>query len=300
MSRSIPFLQNKTRTILRHAGWLAAISILYGAVFLLPLPPQFKRQGIFVVDELILLLLLALVFLTYRQPGWGAKYLRLGIILISFTLPLLRLWETGESTWNIVLGLLPWADATQYYFDASRLLEGGLFSAFSGRRPLYASLLALLLKLSGQNLQIVLIVFTIINALAVFLFVEEINHELGSISAIVAFYLSQLFYRPFVGTVLTEQLGYPVGLLALVVLIRGVKTNKLGLFSLGMALLTYALLIRAGTFFVLPLLILFCCSQFPENSSAIFSSSVGDDYSHGNPGHIKRLAGRRRGLTQCG
>ena len=42
------------------------------------------------------------------------------------------------------------------------------------------------------------------------------------------------------------------------------------------------------------LLILFCCSQFPENSSAIFSSSVGDDYCHGNPGHIKRLAGRFR------
>jgi len=265
MSRSIPFLQYKTRTIVRHAGWLAAISILYAAVFLLPLPPQFKRQGIFLVDELILLLLLVLVFLTYRRPGWGAKYLRLGIILIAFTLPLLRLWETGESTWNIVLGLLPWADAAQYYFDASRLLEGGLFSAFSGRRPLYASLLALLLKMSGQNLQIVLSVFTIINALAVFLFVEEINNELGSFSAIVALYLSQLFYRPFVGTVLTEQLGYPIGLLALVVLIRAVKTNKLWLFSLGMALLTYALLIRAGTFFVLPLLILFAVLYFAKN-----------------------------------
>jgi len=270
MSYSLPFLQNKTRIILRHVGWLAAISILYSIVFLLPLPPQFKRQGIFLVDELILLLLVALVFFTYRQPGGGAKYLRLGIVLLAFTLPLLRLWETGESTWNIVLGLLPWADATQYYFDASRLLEGGLFSAFSGRRPLYASLLALLLKISGQNLQIVLIFFTIINALAVFLFVEEINHELGSISAVVALYLAQLFYRPFVGTVLTEQLGYPIGLLALVVLIRSVKTDKLWLFFLGTALLTYALLIRAGTFFVLPLLVLFAILHFVKKRQQYF------------------------------
>ncbi len=260
---------------MRHAAWLAGISIAYGVVFLLPLPPQFKRQGIFLVDELILLLLLALVFLTYRQPGWGANYLRLGIILIAFTLPLLRLWETGESTWNIVLGLLPWADATQYYFDASRLLEGSLFSAFSGRRPLYASLLALLLKISGQNLQIVLILFTIINALAVFLFVEEINIELGSISAVVALYLSQLFYRPFAGTVLTEQLGYPIGLLGLVVLIRAVKTDKLWLFSLGMALLTYALLIRAGTFFVLPLLVLFAVLHFAKNRQQYFRILLG-------------------------
>jgi hypothetical protein len=140
-----------------------------------------------------------------------------------------------------------------------------LFSAFSGRRPLYASLLALLLKISGQNLQIVLIIFTIVNALAVFLFVEEINNELGSISATLTLYLSQLFYRPFVGTVLTEQLGYPIGLLALVVLIRSVKTNKLWLFFIGMALLTYALLIRAGTFFVLPLLVLFALLYFAKS-----------------------------------
>src|SRR6266498_3184117 len=184
MSHPFPFLKNKTRNLLPHVIWLAAISIVYWAVFLIPLPPQFKRQGIFLTDEFILLVLLALVFLSYRQPGWGVKYLRLGMVLIAFTLPLLRLWQTAESTWNIVLGLLPWADATEYYFDTNRLISGDLFSAFSGRRPIFASLLAVLLKLSGQNLQVVLIVFTVITALVVFLFIEEIRNELGVISAI--------------------------------------------------------------------------------------------------------------------
>ncbi len=265
MSHHFPFLKNKTRNLLPHVIWLAAISIVYWAVFLIPLPPQFKRQGIFLTDEFILLVLLALVFLSYRQPGWGVKYLRLGMVLIAFTLPLLRLWQTAESTWNIVLGLLPWADGTEYYFDANRMLEGGLFSAFAGRRPLYASLLTTLLKLSGQNLQVTLIIFTIINALVVFLFVEEIHNEWGAISAIIALYLSQLFYRPFVGTTLTEQFGFPIGLLAIIVLIRGVKTTKLWLFSLGIMLLTYALLIRAGTFFVLPILVIFAVVNFAEN-----------------------------------
>jgi hypothetical protein len=140
--------------------------------------------------------------------------------------PLLRLWETAESTWNIVLVLLPWADATDYYFDVNRLLQGGLFSAFSGRRPLFASLLASTLTLSHQNLQIALIIFTVITALVVFLLVEEVHHELGSVSAIVALYLSQFFYRPFAGTTLTEQLGYPLGILALVVLMRAVRSSK--------------------------------------------------------------------------
>ncbi len=265
MSHSFRLSQHKTRNLIRHAIWLVGILTLYWILFFIPLPPQFKRQGIFLTDEFLLVVLLLVVFLTYQQSGWGVKYLRLGLVSIAFTLPLLRLWQTAESTWNIVLGLLPWADATEYYFDTNRLISGDLFSAFSGRRPIFASLLAVLLKLSGQNLQVVLIVFTVITALVVFLFIEEIRNELGVISAIVALYLSQLFYRPFVGTTLTEQLGYPMGLLGIIVLIRAVKTAKLWLFSVGIMLLTYALLIRAGTFFVLPILMLFGVINFSKN-----------------------------------
>jgi len=257
--------ESKTKDALHHIAWLAAISIVYGAIFFIPLPPQFKRQGIVVTDELMLVVLLVLVFLTFRISGQGARYIRFGLILIAFTLPLLRLWQTAESTWNIVLGLLPWADATEYYFDANRLIQGGLFSPFSGRRPLFASLLTTVLQLSHQNLQITLILFTIINGLVVFLFVDEVYNEFGAVSAIIALFLSQFFYRPFVGTTLTEQLGYPIGILALIVLIRGVKTYKVWLFALGLMLLTYALMIRAGAFFVLPLLVLFGMLHFAEN-----------------------------------
>src|SRR6185503_19623285 len=102
--------------------------------------------------------------------------------------------------WNIILGLLPWADAEGYYIDANRLINGGLFSAFSGRRPLFASLLAVLLKLSNHNLHLVLIIFTAINGLAAFLFASEIQDEFGSIAATATIYISQFFYRPYVGT----------------------------------------------------------------------------------------------------
>ncbi|HEY9710686.1 MAG TPA: hypothetical protein V6D48_20930, partial [Oculatellaceae cyanobacterium] len=164
-----------------------------------------------------------------------------------------------------MLGLLPWADATQYYFDANRLINGSLFTSVSGHRPLYTSLLAVLLKISTQNLQAILVVFVIINALVIFLFVEEIYSEFGAASAIVILYLCHFFYRLFVGTMLTEQFGYPMGLLAFVVFIRAVRTQKLWLFSLGMMILVYALLIRAGTFFVLPILILFAMINFGKN-----------------------------------
>jgi hypothetical protein len=255
-------LTNRSRSIFFHIGWIVVLAVLYGVLFLLPLPPQYKRQGIFLTDELLLLILLALVFFTFRYTGREARYIRLGLILIAFLLPLLRLWQTAESSWNIVLGLLPWADATEYYFDAQRMLQGGLFSTFSGRRPLFASFLTAILQLSRQNLQLTLILFTILNGLVVFLLVEEICGELGPVSAIAVLYLAQLFYRPFAGTTLTEQLGYPVGLLALIVLIRSVKDQKRWLFALGLMLLTWALMIRPGAFFVLPVLIVFAVLHF--------------------------------------
>jgi hypothetical protein len=274
MSTAPPIPVNRSRSIFVHAGWIALIAILYGALFFIPLPQQFKRQGIFLTDELILLVLLALVFFTFRQPGRGAKYVRLGLILVAFTLPLLRLWETAESSWNIILGLLPWADATEYYFDVNRLLQGGLFSAFSGRRPMFASLVAVILTLSHQSLQITLVIFTIINALVVFLLVEEIHSALGPVAAIVALYLSQFFYRPFAGTTLTEQLGYPLGMLALIVLMRAVKSSKAWLFALGLLLLTYSLLVRAGAFFILPVLIVFAVFHFGRDKGGFVKTAL--------------------------
>ncbi|MGE5379045.1 MAG: hypothetical protein ACM3XO_28640 [Bacteroidota bacterium] len=265
MSTEPSVLTGKAKSFFSQAAWILGIAAVLGAAYLLPLPPQFKRQGIPLADELLLLLLLSLIFLTFRFNGRGAGYIRLGSILIAFLLPLLRLWQTADSTWNIVLGLLPWADATEYYFDANRLLQGGLFSAFSGRRPFFASFLTAVLQLSHQDLQIVLLMFTILNGLVVFLFVEEVHNEFGPVSAITGLYLAQLFYRPFAGTTLTEQLGYPAGLLALIVLLRGVRAQKMGLFALGLMLLTYALMVRAGAFIVLPVLVVFAVLQFAQN-----------------------------------
>jgi len=213
-----------------------------------------------------------LVFFTLQQKNWVWKYIGLFLTLAAFLLPLLRLWQTAESTWNIVLGLLPWMDATGYYTDANRLLDGGLLSVFSGRRPLFASFLATLLKVVNQNLQIVLVIFILINGIAIFLFAMQVNNEYGCLAAVVVIYLLQIFYRPYVGTTLTEQVGLPLGLIAMTVLIRSVKIPDRRLFALGMALLTFALLVRAGTFFILPAFIFYGIYFFFKNTKSIFQN----------------------------
>ena len=249
--------------------WILIVFALYRAAFYVSLPLQFESRGIIFTDEILLIILSVLIYSVIKQQDWKWKYVGLFLTLLVFALPLLRLWETAESDWNIILGLLPWADAESYYADANRLLDGGLFSAFSGRRPLFASLLAVLLGLSNHNLWLVLIVFTAINGVAVFLCALEVQRHFGSAAATIGIYISQLFYRPFVGTTLTEQFGIPVGLLAFAILIRGVMSPSRFLFAAGLALLTFSLFVRAGAFFILPVFFIYGIYFFVKRGSSI-------------------------------
>jgi hypothetical protein len=59
----------KPGSIFVHVGWIVILSVLYWIIFLIPLPPQYKRWGVFLIDELMLLIVLALVFIIFRYPG---------------------------------------------------------------------------------------------------------------------------------------------------------------------------------------------------------------------------------------
>jgi hypothetical protein len=263
-------LKEKFNRYFIHFGGVIAVLSLFSAAFYLSLPPQFTKFGISITDELLLLVIMSLIYFAFQQSKWAWKYVSLLLTLLAFALPLLRLWVTAGSTWNIVLGLLPWQDAVGYYLDATNLVNGGLFSPFSGRRPLFASFLAVLLKTDQQNLHLVLIVFAMLTGLAVFLFAQEIRDEFGPFPAVVIIYLLQFFYRPYVGTTLTEQLGLLAGLLAFVLLLQGVKRPNQPLFVIGLMTLTFALLARAGAFFVLPILFVYGILHFAKNRQAAF------------------------------
>jgi hypothetical protein len=81
-----------------------------------------------------------------------------------------------------------------------------------------------------------------------------------------------VYYRRFSGTTLTENLGFPLGALALAMLWRGGWQKKIGYVVGGIFLLTLALNARAGTFFILPVLVLWAAWVFREKK--IFSWPV--------------------------
>jgi predicted permease len=85
-------------------------------------------------------------------------------------------------------GLLPFSDASGYHYDARRLLDGHLLG-WSARRPLFSGLLATLLGLTGQNLQVVLAILVAMTAVACFLLAREVRDTDGPAAAVVVLLL---------------------------------------------------------------------------------------------------------------
>lgn len=186
----------------------------------------------------------------------------LSLLAILFVLPLSGLWESGISSPSNIGGLLPFSDANGYYNDARSLLAGNLFSSFSTRRPLFAGTLAGLLGLTQQNLQLSLAIFVVINAISSFLLSREIQRTYGTPASLLSLCIFFLFYRRFAGITLTENLGFALGAIGLAILWRGVASKYLKPICFGIFLLALALVSRAGTFFVLPLIIVWGCFVF--------------------------------------
>jgi hypothetical protein len=247
------------QSLAKRLAWiicLIAPFALYALVLTLPLPPPIGLTVRYKPLVAILLIFLGL-YPTYRYAGRVAASASLTLTLVLFALPLTGLWNSGVSEFPaIVSGLFPSIDALYYYEDARRLLEGESFGMISSGRPLFAGLLAVILGLTGQNLQGAIAVLVALVAVAVFLLAREVQRTHGILAALMLVSVLFLFYRRFNGTTLTENLGLLLGTVSFAVLWRSVHPRRAGLFLFGLLLLTLALNARAGVLLVLPVLAL--------------------------------------------
>jgi hypothetical protein len=250
--------------------WFLVAFVLYLPIYLLPLPPQLVTRGIAVTDELLLILFCALIYVAFVRDGWMWKALGLAATLILFTLPLLRVWKTAASGNNMVLGLMPFIDAQGFYSDSLRLMAGRLFENTGTYRPLFSVFLATLLKLGNGNLQMSVAILAIIFALGVFSLAAEARNAFGAWAGVALIVFLQFFYRQFVGATMTEQLGVPLGAFGLTALLQAMRKNNLWYFLAGLFLLSFALLVRSGAYFVLPALMLFGWVRFTKDKKSFF------------------------------
>lgn len=167
-------------------------------------------------------------------------------------------WDAGV-TGTQIGGLFPFNDTAGYFQDAILLAVGKDFTLNSVRRPLFPGILAAVLGLTDVNLKLVLIFLTVTVSLSVFLFSKEVAKSFGTLVGFTCLFLSFLYYRRFLGTLLTENLGLPLGMLGTALLLRATRPREdhLALTAYACFVLTMALLARAGAFLVLPALLLY-------------------------------------------
>ena len=195
-------------------------------------------------------------FLTLFVKNRFGNILTLGLVCLSLALPLYAYWASGVSDGQVIGGFLPFSDSNGYYTSAETLNSGYLLSVWGSRRPLFHGFLAILYFLCGKNLLITLALMTILCAVAIYFSAMEVRNHFGAGAATLYVLVTLMFFRRFVGSTLSENLGIIFGTLSLAVLLRGIFAKNKILVAGGAFLLTLGLNARAGAFFVLPLIIL--------------------------------------------
>jgi hypothetical protein len=202
-------------------------------------------------------LLFIVLYLAFSIPGWPGSLIGLTATLALFALALAGIWASGHTQSVYISGLIPLRDAQFYYVDALRLLAGRNISEFSAARPLFAGLLATILAITGRDLMIALMALTAINGLACFFAATEIRRTHGTLASVFLLIFLFLYYRyRTVGSVMSENIGLALSIIAVTLLWRGITTNSFKLVLYALFINTLALNARPGPFFVLPALLL--------------------------------------------
>jgi len=174
--------------------------------------------------------------------------LSLALVLALFALLLIHKWQTGFYEGVVIGGLLPSVDALEYYRGAQSLIMGGNVLEIATRRPIFAGFLAVLLFLTGNNLQFTLAALQALHAFAIYLTSREIQISHGPLTASIYLGICYWYYCAISGTTMTENLGVCFGSLGTALLLFGIRKGKARTLLFGLFLLTIALNIRAGAF----------------------------------------------------
>jgi len=232
--------------IVMAIGLLAGLALFPARVGLM------LRQG----SLLVLLLISPALALSFTRRDFRGDMMAFIILAVIFGGAIIGVWACGTSDLNIIAGLLPYNDANGYYHGARLLSEGQTFHPFSAKRPIFPALLGVLFTIGGQNLQFAIGCLVLISFLAVFFAAREVNRTSGAICAAFFVFALFLFIRRFIGSVMSETLGLPLGVIGFGLLWSGANRKRLMDIYAGIFVLCIGLIARAGPFFMLPFLIL--------------------------------------------
>lgn len=206
----------------------------------------------------LFLIVLILYYLSFRLPGKLGTLVCLGLTMTFFALTLSYKWTSGYSDNKIIAGLLPYKDGMGYYFGANLFLNGLPLenTVQAGWRPLFPGFLSSMLLLNGGNLKWALALLVLMAGIGLYYSVRQIFASMGALPASLFITFLYFYIQPLIGLTMTELLGFTIGCFAFSILWQTSYNPKLSDFVLGLLALLLALSVRAGTFFILPLLAL--------------------------------------------
>lgn len=168
---------------------------------------------------------------------------------------LAMVWSKGQGSYFSLGGLLPYSDAAGYYLGALSLVERGTIDGFAARRPIGVLYFALLLKLTGQNLQLTLILSTVLVAGSIFFVSRVVSTTWGITAGLIMTIGLCRIAQGFTCSVMTEPPGLICSSLAAGCFWIGIVRKRPGYYAWGLCLLVLALGIRSGAWLIVPFLL---------------------------------------------
>lgn len=265
--------QSPARLRSRIAISLGVIITVGAWVFLLFDGPSFPSLGFKELETFVFVLAALTGSLSIWRGAGGVSHPAVGLLalyalsLIAFGLPLSGMWAGGEHASSVMLGLWQTSDASGYEGGGFHLWKLGVLDIFNSRRPLMAAALSGIFAVDSGDLRITQAVWTLINASAAFLAARALARSHGFAAGALAFATLYAFYITQTGSMLSENLGLPLGALSFAILWEGLRGERRWLILAGIFFLSLALNARAGAFFVLPCLILWLTGRELKNGS---------------------------------
>jgi len=212
---------------------------------------------------------------TPRASAFPVASLGLLLAILSILAVLLSLWASGRSHPNLIGGSLPWNDAAGYFHGANALLDSGELTSWSQRRPIYTSLLAGFLALSGRDLQIALLLQGALVGAVAFFTARVATRQMGVVAGLLVFALLFSFAHEYAPITMTENAGFLFGALGIAFLWMAIEKKHAGWFAVAGLLLMTGLMARAGAFLVIPFLFLAIGIAFRHQRRTAITCALG-------------------------
>jgi hypothetical protein len=211
-----------------------------------------------------------------HYPNWTSsinrRYFSLAacawIFALCFVVLLVSWTNGGTQDYSAIGGLIPHSDAAAYFEGAERLLQDGTLTNVSERRPLNAAFFAARLLIANENFYYAMILQAAIVALALFLASRQMHRLQGSSIAFVFLAINFAFANNCLPRTLSESLGISLGLIAFTLYCSSIARRSKTEYALGTAILTLALLARAGAMFALAASVVFALFFFADSWKA--------------------------------